>query len=354
MSTSSSAAPHVVVIGAGLSGLVAAGELRREGVPVTVLDKGRSVGGRLATRRIGEARLDHGAQFFTVRTPAFRRRVDDWLERGLVRVWSHGFSDDLADGSADRSTERVNDGHPRYVATAGMNSLAKDLAAELTVETSTMAFAVRLAAPDAAHRWDVVIDDGTVRGADVVIITSPLPQTFSLLVDMIWGADTEDGDDDTPPAHGVELAEGLFRTEYDRTIGLLCTLDRPVELPAPGAVQRPDGVFSFIGDNEAKGVSGVPAVTFHADADWSDEHWDDDPETALAVLRAEAARWLGDAEIAEAQLKKWRFATPRTIWPEPCYVTAGGAMILAGDAFAGPRVEGAHNSGLAAAHAVLG
>ena len=83
----------VVVIGAGMSGLVAARELVAAGARVRVIDKGRSVGGRLATRRIGDARLDHGAQFFTVRTPAFQQRVDDWLDRGLVRVWTHGFGD---------------------------------------------------------------------------------------------------------------------------------------------------------------------------------------------------------------------------------------------------------------------
>ena len=53
-------------------------------------------------------------------------------------------------------------------------------------------------------------------------------------------------------------------------------------------------------------------------------------------------------------MKRWRFATPRTIWPEPCWVASGMApLALAGDAFAGPRVEGAVLSGLAAADALL-
>ena len=60
-----------VVVGAGLSGLIAAQTMQQVGHEVLVLDKGRSVGGRLATRRIGNATFDHGAQFFTVRNNAF-------------------------------------------------------------------------------------------------------------------------------------------------------------------------------------------------------------------------------------------------------------------------------------------
>ena len=82
---------RVVVVGAGLAGLVAARELAADH-EIVVLDKGRSVGGRLATRRIGDARLDHGAQFFTVRSEAFRSQVDEWLSRDVARVWCHGFA----------------------------------------------------------------------------------------------------------------------------------------------------------------------------------------------------------------------------------------------------------------------
>jgi len=311
---------RVVVVGAGISGLVAARELGAQGVEVDVIDKGRSPGGRLATRRIGAATLDHGAQFFTVRTPAFRRTVDEWVGRGLVTMWSRGFGSD--------------DGHPRYVAPAGMNSLAKELAVGLDVSCSTMAFAVRPGS-DGGRPWRVAIDDGTARDADHVIVTTPLPQAFALLVDA-----------------GVELDEELMRTEYDRTIALLATLDRPPTIDRPGGVQHPSDDVSFVSDNQAKGVSAVPALTLHASATWSEAHWDDDIDELRALLVEKAGQWIAAGSIVETHVKKWRFATPRSVWPDPCWVSPDGGIVLAGDAFDGPRVEAAHNSGLAAAHAL--
>ncbi len=70
----------VIVIGAGLSGLLAAGKLNASGYRVIVLDKGRGVGGRLATRRMDGAVFDHGAQYFTVQDPGFDAIVQDWQE----------------------------------------------------------------------------------------------------------------------------------------------------------------------------------------------------------------------------------------------------------------------------------
>ena len=312
-------ARRAVVVGAGLSGLMAARTLADHGWNVTVLDKGRGVGGRMATRRITApdgrvAIFDHGAQFFTVRDPRFESLVDEWVRDRVVREWCRGFAGD--------------DGHPRYVANNGMTALTKHLASSLDVRTFTLVFAVK---PGSTTRWTVVIDDGSELDADAVVMTCPLPQSYSLTV-----------------TTGVELPNELLLTDYDRTIGLLAVLDASPAIPAPGGLQNPDAVFSWIGDNVAKGISPIPAVTFHANPEWSAQHWDDDAETGLTLLTEAAAPYLGGATIVTSEYKKWRFATPKKLWPEPCHASADDTLVFAGDAFAGPKVEGAVLSGLAA------
>jgi renalase len=311
----------IAIVGAGLSGLVAARRLATDH-EVVLFDKGRSVGGRLATRRIGDAVLDHGAQFFTVRGDDFRSQVDDWLDRGLAHVWCHGFAPD-------------GDGYPRYVGSAGMNSLAKDLSTGLDCRVGRLVFTLRRQ----EEGWDVVIDDGTVHPADAVLLTAPVAQSWALLA-----------------ASGLDVPDDLFRSEYHRTIGLLTVLDGPSAVPGPGGAQfdpaDPDAPFGFVGDNQAKGISDVPAVTFHATQPWSTEHWEDDPDDLRAALLERAAPFLGDARVLEAQVKKWRFAGPVEPWPDPCWVDEEHRIVLAGDLFAGPKVEGAFDSGAAAAAAL--
>jgi len=119
-------------------------------------------------------------------------------------------------------------------------------------------------------------------------------------------------------------------------------------------VQSPTPELSFVADNMAKGVSATPAITVHASPAWSEAHWDDDIDELGDALTELVSPWLGTAAVIESQVKKWRFATPRTPWPDPCWVASNNSIVLAGDAFDGPRVEAAHNSGLAAAHALVG
>jgi hypothetical protein len=249
--------------------------------------------------------------------------VEEWRGAGLVREWCRGFG--------------VDDGHPRFAVRGGMNALAKHLAEPLDVRCETLVFALRSDAGSGRPAWAIGLDDGTQAAVDAVVLTCPLPQSYSVMI-------TAD----------VEVPGELRGADYDRTFALLAVTDGPTAVPAPGGIQQADGTFTFIGDNQAKGISVTPALTFHANAAWSLEWWDRAPAEAHTELIRLARPWLGDASIVESQLKRWRFATPRAIWPEPCWSApdAAAPLVLAGDAFAGPKVEGAALSGLAAAAAL--
>ena len=308
---------RVIVVGAGLSGLNAARLIAGHGHEVTVLDKGRSSGGRCATRRIGDATLDHGAQFFTVRSAEFANITDTWLDAGVAREWCRGFG--------------ANDGHPRYCGANGMTTITKHLATGLDVRCSSMVFSVERT----MSRWKVNLDDGTAFDADAVVITCPIPQSMSLL------ANTDLG-----------IPDGIRTIEYDKTIAALVVVSGETSVPAPGGVQDGDATFSFVADNQQKGISATRALTLHCNASFSEAKWWSDPEETHSTVMSLAATWIGDAKIIEHQPKRWRMATPRTTWHERCWSANG--IVLAGDAFAGPRVEGAVLSGLAAAEQVLG
>jgi len=314
---------RIIIVGAGLSGLMAARECASHGHDVTVFDKGRGVGGRLATRRIKDATLDHGAQFFTVRSDEFQTHVDQWITAGVVREWCRGFSED--------------DGHPRYVGTNGMTSIAKHLAIGLDVRLSSLVFSLTRGDTETNSNWVITTDDGVAHHADRVILTAPIPQSFSLM----FGG-------------GIEMPTELRGTDYDRTLGLLVTLDsNNHNVPSPGGMQFPDDVFSFIGDNSAKGISAAPALTFHANPEWSLANFDKTNREIHDDLLEAAAPWLGTAQVTSSEMKKWRFAIPKKLWPDTCWVDDSGTLAIAGDAFAGPRVEGAALSGLAAARALI-
>ena len=77
----------IAIVGAGISGCVCASQLVRAGHEVTIIEKGRGVGGRMATRRMEGARIDHGAQFFTTRDQRLSKLNQIWLQEGQVVPW---------------------------------------------------------------------------------------------------------------------------------------------------------------------------------------------------------------------------------------------------------------------------
>ena len=319
----------VAIIGAGMAGLSAARTLRSAGQRVVVVDKGRGVGGRLATRRIGNARLDHGAQFFTVRGDEFRAVIDEAIAAGVVHAWCHGFAGD--------------DGYPRYACKGGMTALAKWMAADL-IESGDLMTSTRIERLDHdGATWQLRDEANIAANSTAAIITAPVPQTLDLFVASHIHPDQA-------------IADDLQSIHYKPVLGLLVTLDDAPTIPSPGAVQATeDDHFTFVADNVAKGVSTTPAVTFHANGAVSAARWDDPEADVIRDFLAVAQPWIGDAVVQEVELKRWRYAGPIAPYPQRFLtaVTAPGPIVLGGDAFGGPKVEGAFNSGIACAQAVL-
>jgi renalase len=332
----------VLIVGAGLAGLVAAGSLRAAGAEVALLDKGVGPGGRLATRRIGDGTLDHGAQFFTVRSDEFAGLVDRWCGAGApIERWSAGFAqaDDVRTGPAG-TTDAAGDGHPRYAVRGGMNALAKVLARGLDVLAGTRATAVWRR----DGRWQVaaVGRDGPVtHHAEALLVTCPVPQALALF-------------DRGATALPLELDAALRGVAYDPTLALLTVLDAPPPLPYPGGVQFDGGPVRWLADNARKPVSAAPAVTVHAAADWSHAWYDAPDADVAATVHGWLSPWLGAARPVASQVKRWRYAQPsRSVAQRALHADVdGGRLAFGGDAFGEAKIEGAARSGLAAAAVV--
>ncbi len=321
----------VVVIGAGLAGLTAALVIAEAGRSVSVLDKGRGVGGRLATRRIDDATFDHGAQFFTVRGDTFRAFVDEAIKAGLVDTWCHGFGEP--------------DGYPRYFCPAGMNSLAKWLAARVREAGGAIVTDHQVSSIQGGPVvWSVVGPNNEAIDASDVLLTAPVPQSLELV---------RSGGIELEPA----IDASLSAISYKPTLALLVSLDGPSTLADSGGIQQDESdLFTFITDNRLKGVSSATAVTFHVNGKITRDRWDHDEGSVIEDLLEHARPWLGSRDIRQVQLKKWKYAGPLVPHPDPYVVAASspGRLIFAGDAFAGPKVEGAFNSGRAAGLALGG
>jgi predicted NAD/FAD-dependent oxidoreductase len=336
-----------IVVGAGMAGLCAARELVAAGRSVVVIDKGRGVGGRVATRRLGSAVCDHGAQFFTVRGRAFGGIVAEAHAVGAVEEWCRGFR-----RAGSLGGDGGGDGHPRWRGTRGMTDLPKQLAAWLAddagsgrCEIRTAAKATAIAAADGGVR--VPLDDGTALVASGAILTPPVPQSLDLLAAGGLRAGLGAGD--------AAMWQSLGAVAYDPCFALLLVLDRPSRVPPPGGIQfdpAGGGPIAWVADNLQKGISPVPALTIHADGAFSRRHFDTPPGEVMATLIDHARPWIdGDpaTAVVEKLLHRWKFALPTTIIPEPLVAVSHAPPIACcGDAFAGPRVEGAASSGLAA------
>ncbi len=354
----------VLVIGAGVAGCLGARVLAAAGHTVTVVDKGFVPGGRLASRNVGGATFDTGAQFLTAKSDHFRAEVARWQEAGVLRTWFHG--------SPDLDAPPDPDGYPRFRGAPTMRRLAEHLATGLDLRLGTIVGAIepvdgrfrvhtspRAAGSSSRPVWPprnldaggsgTPVPTGASDGpsirtidADAVLLTAPIPQALDVL---------SAGGTTIPGPAGARLRAAT----YAPTISVLAVPDGPTGLPERGAIRFPDGDIEWITDHRVTGASAHPAITIHAGSGFSADHLEAEDGDITSAILAAASDVLGCRATA-VHVHRWRYATPTAdLGDDDCLIERidGAPLAFAGDAFTGGRVEGAARSGVVGAEEII-
>ncbi|GAA3007341.1 NAD(P)/FAD-dependent oxidoreductase [Microbacterium aurantiacum] len=285
-------AVDVTVVGAGISGLACARAAQAGGLSVRVLDRGRRVGGRLASRTLWDRPVDIGASYFIApESTPFAQVVAGWRERGLARAWTDTFSVVEAEGAQTRKSGPV-----RWAAPRGLRSLAVDLAEGLDVRPET---AVEKVAPYRVDGED----------AGEVVLAMPGPQAARL-------------SENAPGAGG----------DWEPVIAVALRWDArqwPEDLHGAFVDGHPD--IAFIADDGDRRGDGAPVLVVHTTSDLARRHLDEPTGAVPAVVAATRTALGIDVDPAESFAHRWTFARPAQTEGAPFH--RGPGISACGDAW---------------------
>jgi predicted NAD/FAD-dependent oxidoreductase len=301
----------IAVIGAGMAGAAAARRLSDAGARVTIFDKSRGIGGRMATRRMDGGEFDHGAQFMRARGERFAARIAEWSAAGLVDLWD----DD------------------RHVGVPTMNAPVRALIGDIPVVSGFTATAIIRD----GSRWRIA--GGTEEMSDLfdlVVSAIPSPQAQPLLATAGWSPDG--------------LGESRFAPCWSAMFGYA----NPIEIE--DYVVLEDDTIAWIADNGSKPGRALDksCIVVHATPEWSKAHLELEADEALAMLFMRFAGITGLMdEPSYGSAHRWRYAMVEKPLGQTHLWNASERLGACGDWCIGPRIEAAFDSGEALAEAII-
>lgn len=304
------------VIGAGLAGLTVARGAVEAGISVQVVDKGRGLGGRLATRRAGDGlRFDHGAQYLRPDDAGFAAFLADAQAAGAVAPW----------GAAEGG----------FVGLPGMSGLAKYVAKDLTVDTAHRAG--KIARVDGTWSvWDV--SGELMCNSEKLVLAVPSPQVPPFL----------------EPDHPFQ--QHLAKVEFAPCWTLMVGFETPIDLPVTARDADPEAVLSWIAQDSSKpGRSQQETYVAQASEHWSRTHLEREADWVQTALLSALSDRAG-AQLPPplyVSVHRWRYSTATKPLGQPYLYDEDQALALCGDWCLGNRAEHAWLSAQALLNEVL-
>lgn len=357
------------IVGAGISGLACANELLKFGISVTLFEKARGVSGRLATRQRkteqgDDVEFDHGAQYFTARTPLFLSFVQELLGSGKVCHWSGkitAISSDhtltvvhnpAQDGSLQTqdSVHSQNSPNIRYVGVPGNKFVGKALAEKLQLASTDSSSNTKLLLNTRItnlwrtenRKWNIVDSNERVyENFDGVVITTPSGQAAPLIQE-----------------HSQWLYERVASVKMEPCWTVMFSFDEPLPLPFDASfVNMDSSCFSWICRNSSKPQRPAKdSWVLHCSPSFSNKYLERSPEDKqfqhqlLHEFQTLVAPFLPESyqEIRPlfSDLHRWRYASVPKPLKDMSLFDKAARLGVCGDWVGGSRVEGAYMSGI--------
>ncbi|MEX1062798.1 MAG: FAD-dependent oxidoreductase [Balneolaceae bacterium] len=329
------------IIGAGIAGLAAGKELSLAGNEVTIIEKNREAGGRLATFAGGGntlSKFDYGISYFTADTPAFRGFVSELLEKELLKIWGDNIWQ--YDGNKLLQINPDSLGHPKYAAPEGLGGIGKYLSRWSDITTAQPAGGLTYLGANRGRKraWMVNLTNFNTFEADAVIVATPAPEAYGILL-------TAQDEIET-----MKLIREIDEINYDPAYVLMADYG-DILPPEWDAVLCNDPVIRFV-TNENSKRQDLPgtALVIQATGDFSRSHREEAPqvvsEKILRHLQTIAGEW--SAAPKWQHLHFWKFFRPRSVINRPFMETAfdDAPLAVVGDYFEGNQLDSAYSSGL--------
>ncbi|XP_058752003.1 uncharacterized protein LOC131625128 isoform X2 [Vicia villosa] len=345
-----------------VSGAVCASTLARNGVSVTLFESARGPGGRMSQRREKtedgkELHFDHGAPFFSVSKPEVARLVQEWESRGLVAEWKEKF------GSFDFQTLKFDNIEQeglsrRFVGVPGMNSICKALCNESGVESRFGSGVGRVEWLDDDKLWSLIGVDGQSLGQFKGLVASDKNIVSTRIADVTGRL---------PPLDLKllpELSEKLHNIPVRPCFAVMLAFAEPLStIPVKGfSIKNSKILSSAYCDSSKPGRSSTSERwVLHSTAEYAENII---AQTGLmkpsdATLNKVAEELFHEfrstgANISQPFFKRahrWGSAFPDAsiAQEEKCLWDRNKRLAICGDFCVSPNVEGAIESGFAAA-----
>jgi renalase len=160
---------NICVIGSGISGATIANLLSKK-YSVDLFDKARGPGGRASFKRLDKATgFDHGVQYISPKTPAFKKFIKELVKKKILKNWGgkHLFL-------SQNFKEKKN--HTKIIGCRGNNDISKYLLKDISCyfknELKKISYKQK--------RWTLIFTNGHKKTYEKLILTCPFPQLLKL------------------------------------------------------------------------------------------------------------------------------------------------------------------------------